>query len=166
MEIKSVTAVVHGRLSMLVRSVREWNVLREELVSVRGVGKFRKGLEKELVGRVERARHRALRSRCSGFPRSARTKAKPVGESSVSIAVCVGAVQLVGIRRACPWTIGTCWVKTTQKLAAGNVTRGVKRAKRRADSSCTQVLFTRGRACGSLLLATLCPRSQFRAAYR
>ncbi|KAJ8882031.1 hypothetical protein PR048_018519 [Dryococelus australis] len=39
-----------GRLSVLVRSVREWNVLREELVSVRGVGKFRKGVEKELVG--------------------------------------------------------------------------------------------------------------------
>ncbi|KAJ8882606.1 hypothetical protein PR048_014417 [Dryococelus australis] len=39
-----------GRQSMLMRSVREWNVLREELVSVRGVGKFRKGMEKELVG--------------------------------------------------------------------------------------------------------------------
>ncbi|KAJ8894773.1 hypothetical protein PR048_000080 [Dryococelus australis] len=37
-----------GRQSMLVRSVKEWNVLREELVSVRGVGKFRKGVEKEL----------------------------------------------------------------------------------------------------------------------
>ncbi|KAJ8884154.1 hypothetical protein PR048_016011 [Dryococelus australis] len=39
-----------GRQSMLVRSVREWNVLREELVFVRGVGKFRKGVEKELAG--------------------------------------------------------------------------------------------------------------------
>ncbi|KAJ8873599.1 hypothetical protein PR048_024417 [Dryococelus australis] len=39
-----------GRQSLLVRSVREWNVLREELVSVRGVGKFRKGVERELVG--------------------------------------------------------------------------------------------------------------------
>ncbi|KAJ8887337.1 hypothetical protein PR048_013552 [Dryococelus australis] len=39
-----------GRQSMLGRSVREWNVLREELVSVRGVGKFRKGVEKEFVG--------------------------------------------------------------------------------------------------------------------
>ncbi|KAJ8880368.1 hypothetical protein PR048_016837 [Dryococelus australis] len=39
-----------GRQSMPVRSVREWNVLREEFVSVRGVGKFRKGVEKELVG--------------------------------------------------------------------------------------------------------------------
>ncbi|KAJ8875235.1 hypothetical protein PR048_023130 [Dryococelus australis] len=35
---------------MLVKTVREWNVLREELVSVRGVSKFRKGVEKELVG--------------------------------------------------------------------------------------------------------------------
>ncbi|KAJ8866279.1 hypothetical protein PR048_032122 [Dryococelus australis] len=35
---------------MLVRSVREWKVLREELVSERGVVKFRKGVEKELVG--------------------------------------------------------------------------------------------------------------------
>ncbi|KAJ8897028.1 hypothetical protein PR048_002374 [Dryococelus australis] len=34
------------RQSMLVRSVTEWNVLREELVSVRGVGKFRKGVGK------------------------------------------------------------------------------------------------------------------------
>ncbi|KAJ8886736.1 hypothetical protein PR048_012948 [Dryococelus australis] len=41
-----------GSQSMLVRSVREWNVLREELVSVRGIGKFRKGVEKELVGRT------------------------------------------------------------------------------------------------------------------
>ncbi|KAJ8870427.1 hypothetical protein PR048_029449 [Dryococelus australis] len=30
-----------GRQSILVRTVREWNVLREVLVSVRGVGKFR-----------------------------------------------------------------------------------------------------------------------------
>ncbi|KAJ8892379.1 hypothetical protein PR048_004959 [Dryococelus australis] len=39
-----------GRQSMLVRSVGEWNVLREKLVSVRGVDKFRKGVEKELAG--------------------------------------------------------------------------------------------------------------------
>ena len=34
-----------GRQTMLVRTVREWNVLREELVTVRGVGRFRRGLE-------------------------------------------------------------------------------------------------------------------------
>ncbi|KAJ8894397.1 hypothetical protein PR048_007048 [Dryococelus australis] len=39
-----------GTQSMLVRYVREWNVLREELVSEGGFVKFRKGVEEELVG--------------------------------------------------------------------------------------------------------------------
>ena len=34
-----------GRQSMLVRTVREWNVLREELVTERSVGRFRRGLD-------------------------------------------------------------------------------------------------------------------------
>ncbi|KAJ8870394.1 hypothetical protein PR048_029415 [Dryococelus australis] len=42
-----------GRQSMLGRSVREWNVLREELVSVRGVGKFRKGVKRSWLGEGE-----------------------------------------------------------------------------------------------------------------
>ncbi|KAJ8883058.1 hypothetical protein PR048_014897 [Dryococelus australis] len=40
------------RQSMLVRSVGEWNVLREELVSVRRFGKFRNEVEKELDPKV------------------------------------------------------------------------------------------------------------------
>ncbi|KAJ8872930.1 hypothetical protein PR048_026546 [Dryococelus australis] len=51
-----------GRQSMLVRSVREWNVLWEELVSVRGVGKFRKGIGRGVWSGKgdERARHWAV----------------------------------------------------------------------------------------------------------
>ncbi|KAJ8885790.1 hypothetical protein PR048_011990 [Dryococelus australis] len=61
--------------------IKQWNVLREDLVSVRGVGKFRKGVVKELVGcrRGERARHRTRLMK--GRSEWERQSAAPAAES-------------------------------------------------------------------------------------